>query len=341
MEEASQKIGTIITKLSFKDLFYDNDITDIYYNGDSIFYLSNTYGRKKFEKPINKNEVYNFLRDICDITDTPFSLTEPILDVSFLEYRLNAVYRNICRKNRTNCITFAIRKFKINHNPIDNDNNFISEDGKKFLQFMINRKSSILIAGPTGSGKTQLQKYLINLLNKNERIIVIDTINELDIQYNKNLDITCLIEDSKRNIYLRDLVKLALRYSPDYIVLAEARGSEFEDVLTSSLSGISNITTIHSKSVDTILNRCVNLIQINNKNLNEDVINKMILTHFDLFIYVDKKEINSKIIRYVSSIKQLYNEKLFEIYNDENKNIHNLQGFFKKEYDDFKLKYEL
>lgn len=337
MNEVSQKIGSIITKLSFNKLFYDDDVTDIYYNGESLFYLSNIYGRKKYDKEIKKDEIYTFLRNICDITDTSFSLSEPILDISFLEYRLNAVFKNICRKNRGSCITFAIRKFKINQNPITNDDNFLSYDAKCFLRFMVNNRSSILIAGPTGSGKTQLQKYLINLLNNNERVIVIDTINELDIDYNKNLDVTCLIEDQKRNIFLKDLVKLGLRYSPDYIVLAEARGSEFEDVLTSSLSGVSNISTIHSKSIDTILDRCVNLIQINNKNLKEDIIRKMITTHFDLFIYVDKKDVGSHIVRYVSSIKQLFNNQLYEIYSDENKNIHNLQGFLSKSYGNYKL----
>ena len=65
-----------------------------------------------------------------------------------------------------------------------------------------------------------------------------DLINELDINYNPNVDITCLVTDLKQGIDLKELVKLSLRYCPDYVVLAEARGAEFEDVLTSSLSGI-------------------------------------------------------------------------------------------------------
>ena len=52
-------------------------------------------------------------------------------------------------------------------------------------------KKSVLIGGATSSGKTELQKYLINQLVNNERVIIIDTINELDINYNPEVDITC------------------------------------------------------------------------------------------------------------------------------------------------------
>lgn len=320
MEEKFQKIGTLLSNCFISGLLTDEHITDISYNGSDIFYSSNKEGRKKYNQKVEENDVYCFLRQICNLFDVSFSISEPILDITFLNYRLNAVYKNIGRKKRENCISFSIRKFNINTNPIDNDSEFMPNDVRQFLKFMMSKKSSILIAGETGSGKTQLQRYMINLLHSNERIVVIDTINELDVNYNDNLDVTCLIEDQKRKIELKDLVKLSLRYSPDYIVLAEARGKEFEDVLTSSLSGVSNITTIHAKNNNTILERCANLIQINNKNLEYSLIKKMILNHFELFIYLEKKvgplgDIKRKITR-ITYIKE---NSLIDIFVENNK----------------------
>lgn len=335
MEEKLVKIGGLLSSCFISELLQDPYVTDISYNGNEIYYLHNKKGRCRFDSDVTSDEVYSFLRQISNLCDSSFSLSQPILDVSFLNYRLNAVYKNICRKKGEKVLTFCLRKFNLDKIMIDENSDFTTKNILKFLKLAIKNKFSILIAGPTSSGKTELQKYLINNLTNNERVIVIDTINELDINYNENVDITCLLTDIKQNIDLKDLVKLSLRFCPDYVVLAEARGAEFEDVLTSSLSGISTITTIHAKSVDTIIERAINLVQINNKNLNYETIRDSILMHFDLFIYVEKKiteegEIKRKLI----DMKMIKNGHLIDLIDEktDDLNLKNLPNEFKEEF---------
>lgn len=335
MEEKLVKIGGLLSSCFISELLEDPYVTDISYNGNEIYYLHNKKGRCRYNSDATSDEVYSFLRQISNLCDSSFSLSQPILDVSFLNYRLNAVYKNICRKKGEKVLTFCLRKFNLDKIMIDENSDFTTKNILKFLKLAIKNKFSILIAGPTSSGKTELQKYLINNLTNNERVIVIDTINELDINYNENVDITCLLTDIKQNIDLRDLVKLSLRFCPDYVVLAEARGAEFEDVLTSSLSGISTITTIHAKSVDTIIERAINLVQINNKNLNYETIRDSILMHFDLFIYVEKKitdegEIKRKLI----DMKMIKNGHLIDLIDEktDDLNLKNLPNEFKEEF---------
>ena len=335
MEEKLVKIGGLLSSCFISELLQDPYVTDISYNGNEIYYLHNKKGRCRFDSDVTSDEVYSFLRQISNLCDSSFSLSQPILDVSFLNYRLNAVYKNICRKKGEKVLTFCLRKFNLDKIMIDENSDFTTKNILKFLKLAIKNKFSILIAGPTSSGKTELQKYLINNLTNNERVIVIDTINELDINYNENVDITCLLTDIKQNIDLKDLVKLSLRFCPDYVVLAEARGAEFEDVLTSSLSGISTITTIHAKSVDTIIERAINLVQINNKNLNYETIIDSILMHFDLFIYVEKKiteegEIKRKLI----DMKMIKNGHLIDLIDEktDDLNLKNLPNEFKEEF---------
>lgn len=337
MEEKLIKIGGLLSDCFIHELLEDPFVTDISYNGSDIYYLDNRKGRCKFKSETTSEEIYSFLRQISNLCDSSFSLSQPILDVSFLNYRLNAVYKNVCRKSGEKVLTFCMRKFNLNKIMIDEKSDFASISILKFLGFAVKKKLSILIAGPTSSGKTELQKYLINQLTNNERVIVIDTINELDINYNPNVDITCLVTDLKQGIDLKELVKLSLRYCPDYVVLAEARGAEFEDVLTSSLSGISTITTIHAKSVDTIVERAINLVQINNKNLNYETIKESILMHFDLFIYVEKKiEENGTIKRKLVSLKLVYEGKTIDLI-DNNGNL-NYQVLPEKIKEEFILK---
>lgn len=334
MEEKLIKIGGLLSDCFIHELLEDPFVTDISYNGSDIYYLDNRKGRCKFKSETTSEEIYSFLRQISNLCDSSFSLSQPILDVSFLNFRLNAVYKNVCRKSGEKVLTFCMRKFNLNKIMIDEKSDFASNSILKFLGFAVKKKLSILIAGPTSSGKTELQKYLINQLTNNERVIVIDTINELDINYNPNVDITCLVTDLKQGIDLKELVKLSLRYCPDYVVLAEARGAEFEDVLTSSLSGISTITTIHAKSVDTIVERAINLVQINNKNLNYETIKESILMHFDLFIYVEKKiEENGTIKRKLVSLKLVNEGKTIDLMdNNDNLNYQVLPEKIKEEF---------
>lgn len=334
MEEKLIKIGGLLSDCFIHELLEDPFVTDISYNGSDIYYLDNRKGRCKFKSETTSEEIYSFLRQISNLCDSSFSLSQPILDVSFLNFRLNAVYKNVCRKSGEKVLTFCMRKFNLNKIMIDEKSDFASISILKFLGFAVKKKLSILIAGPTSSGKTELQKYLINQLTNNERVIVIDTINELDINYNPNVDITCLVTDLKQGIDLKELVKLSLRYCPDYVVLAEARGAEFEDVLTSSLSGISTITTIHAKSVDTIVERAINLVQINNKNLNYETIKESILMHFDLFIYVEKKiEENGTIKRKLVSLKLINEGKTIDLMdNNSNLNYQVLPETIKEEF---------
>ena len=335
MEEKLVKIGGLLSSCFISELLQDPYVTDISYNGNEIYYLHNKKGRCRYNSDVTSDEVYSFLRQISNLCDSSFSLSQPILDVSFLNYRLNAVYKNICRKKGEKVLTFCFRKFNLDKIMIDENSDFTTKNILKFLKLAIKNKYSILIAGPTSSGKTELQKYLINNLTNNERVIVIDTINELDINYNENVDITCLLTDIKQNIDLKDLVKLSLRFCPDYVVLAEARGAEFEDVLTSSLSGISTITTIHAKSVDTIIERAINLVQINNKNLNYETIRDSILMHFDLFIYVEKKITDEgEIKRKLVDMKMIKNGSLIDLIDEktDDLNLKNLPNEFKEEF---------
>ena len=44
----------------------------------------------------------------------------------------------------------------------------------RLLNRFIKSHLSILISGPTGSGKTELQKYLVSLIDQDEKIILIE-----------------------------------------------------------------------------------------------------------------------------------------------------------------------
>ncbi len=55
-------------------LIRQEGVTDITYNGESIYYVSNHKGRQKADFEVKREEVSSFLRQIANLTEHQFSV---------------------------------------------------------------------------------------------------------------------------------------------------------------------------------------------------------------------------------------------------------------------------
>lgn len=287
-----------------KNLLLNEGITDISYNGEDLFYQTNLKGREKAESKISNKEAYDFIRQISNLSDSQFSFSSPILDISVGKYRINATHLSISRKNREKAINFSIR-IGYDSLRIHDDEQFISSKCMELISKFIRNKESIIIGGITGSGKTEFQKYLLSKFDENTRLIVIDNVDELDTDYFlKNIDIqTWIINQNVENINFDLLIKNALRCNPDWLIVSEARGGEMLSLLNSSMSGHPTISTLHAKNIEYIYSRMTRMCMLKNENLKFDETMVDVCDHFRLLIYVKKIiEKDGKIKRFVSDI---------------------------------------
>ena len=301
-----------------KDLLTNPKVTDISYNGEDIFYVDNDFGRLKSEIAIERSVAKDFVRQIANLSEKQFSFQSPKLDVSLGRYRFNALHQSICRKNNEESVSFSIRiassslKF--------NESDSLSKELKGLLKVLIDSNVSIVIGGQTGSGKTELQKYLISLMKENTRTIVIDNILELDqFKTTQCVDLNIWQVDEKReDASIENLVRNALRSNPDWLIVAESRGKEMLDVLNSSLTGHPIITTLHAFDVNTMPNRMVRMVMMNEqKMLFKDIYND-ISYHMRFYIYLKRKYLNDGFVsRYISSICYLNTHGMEEIYSSD------------------------
>lgn len=302
----SNKVVEYIENSFLKDLLSNESITDISYNGDSIFYKDNLKGRLKSDLSISKEDAYSFIRQIANLTDSLFSYTNPILDVSAGKYRINATHSSISRKNREKTTTFSIRigyeKLRIT----DGDG-FIPSKALKILLKAIKSRTSIVISGKTGSGKTEFQKYLLSKIEPFTRIITIDNINELETDYFiKDIDsLTWLqLNNEASKVTIDDLIKNALRSTPDWLIVGEVRGKEMLSLLNSAMSGHPTITTLHAKKAEFTYKRMTRMAMIGNESLTYDeTLNDIhdhfkVIVHLDSFFDYDKK----RFVRFVDEI---------------------------------------
>ena len=312
------KAITFLENSFLKDLLSNKNITDISYNGENIYIVDNDFGRLKSKISISKEEAKDFIRQIANLSEKQFSFQSPQLDVSIGKYRINAVHQSICRKNNEECICFSIRiasstlRFK--------ESKEFDKDVRELLKVLVDSDVSIVIGGLTGSGKTELQKYLISTMKESTRVIVIDNILELD-QFvpDHDLDLNVWQVDEKREAAsIQNLVKNALRSNPDWLIVAESRGKEMLEVLNSSLTGHPIITTLHAFDINSMPTRMARMVMMNDqKTAFEDIYND-ISYHMRFYIYLKRKYLtNGKVKRYISSIGYLKDRKMEEIYDSD------------------------
>lgn len=174
----------------------------------------------------------------------------------------------------------------------------------KYLQSLLNNNESIVISGATGTGKTELQKYLITLLKENSHVVVIDNIQELETIRNDNLDITTWqVNSNSPEKTFESLIRNALRNNPDWLIIAEARGKEMSDALLSVMSGHPIITTLHASNSFEAPNRITRMIQLANPNQQYAEIYNDVINNIHNYVYLERKiDNNGKIERYIKSI---------------------------------------
>jgi flagellar protein FlaI len=100
-----------------------------------------------------------------------------------------------------------------------------------YFWMILEYKMSFMIIGGTGSGKTTLLNAILSLMSGNDKILTVEEVPELRppgknwTQLNTRQSFQVGNEASK-NISLFDLIKVSLRYRPDYLVVGEVRGEE-------------------------------------------------------------------------------------------------------------------
>ena len=115
---------------------------------------------------------------------------------------------------------------------------------------------TMLISGGTGSGKTTLLNALADCIPDSERLVVIEDTAELRIAKPNVLAAECQIGTREGSVDFNALLKAALRWRPDRILLGEVRGEEARTLLDSFNTGhAGSMATIHASAAVKALRR--------------------------------------------------------------------------------------
>ncbi len=199
----------------------------------------------------------------------------------------------------------TIRKFPSRHFTVDDliARGTLTQPLAAFLAEEIRNGKTLLISGGTSTGKTTVLRVLANAIPDDQRIVVIEDTSELHIQKPNMLAVECQTDTFKASICFDDLLKSALRWRPDRIILGEVRGIEARTLLDSLNTGHSgSLATIHANSAEKALHRFANLVMRNHSQTTFADTEAEIAEAVDFVVHVERQP-GRRVIREVLALQ--------------------------------------
>ena len=142
-------------------------------------------------------------------------------------------------------------------------------DGKlaAFLTALVGARFNLLISGGTADGKTTLLRALLGTLPPDTRLVTIEDTYELNLdQYPlRHRDVVAYQArepntEGQGEIPQAELVRWALRMSPDRVIVGELRKDEFIPMCNAMNQGLDgSMATLHASSSEQVVERLINL----------------------------------------------------------------------------------
>lgn len=164
---------------------------------------------------------------------------------------------------------------------------------KDFFEYAIKHKKNIVISGATGSGKTTFMRALIESVDRSERIITMEDVNELKLESFPN-KLPLIFGRGEGRINPQQLLEACMRATPDRIFLAELRGYETWHYLMSLNTGHpGSITSVHSGTAYRAFQRIATLAMQSEdaRSLGFEVIRNEVYTTIDIVVQMHNRKV--------------------------------------------------
>jgi len=181
-----------------------------------------------------------------------------------------------------------------------------SEEMLALLQAAAKGRANLLIAGPTGTGKSTLLRYCGQFFPPSARILVMEQVAELGLErYHPHVvSFECQPErpghDSTYG--MEDLLIHALHRRPDYIVVGEIRGEESLQMLMAMATGHPGAATVHAESPERLFDRIALAILQCRLQVSLESLLRYLAEAVDLVAYVERMNDGSRKITHLAEI---------------------------------------
>jgi len=284
----------------------DDNVTDISYsNNGQVWLKSLDKGVYRIENPGINNELMEKIAFQCaNIMGKTFNMASPLLDSESAELRMNFIHDSIARNGIAAVFRKTPAKIRLKKEKIIAEK-YITTGIHDFLIECVKGHCNIIVSGETGSGKTELVKYLASHTKENEKIITIEDTLELhlDVIF-PHRDIVAMKTNNIASY--SDVLIGCMRQNPKWILLSEVRSAEAVTAVRNSISSGHNIlSTIHADKASSIPYRMYSLLE---SNIDVEQFMTTIYRYIQLGVHVRARydKVTGKFLREVCEVCEFY-----------------------------------
>ena len=175
------------------------------------------------------------------------------------------------------------------------------------LRGAVRHRRNVIIAGATGSGKTTLARALVAEVPPEERVITIEDVHELDLPGHPNR-VPLLYGVGQGRVTAEGCLAACMRLTPDRIFLAELRGPEAWEYVTSLNTGHpGSVTTTHANSAVLTVERVAMLIRSSEAGRNLDLgdVRRVLHSTLHLVLFMEDRRVTEVLYDPVHQQRQL------------------------------------
>ena len=247
-----------------KPYLEDDDITDISYDNDGQIHLKTlSRGIFRIENPAINNAFMEKLAFQCsNVMGKTFNMAHPFLDAESAELRLAFIHESVSRNGIACVVRKTPAKIRLQKDKILSEK-YVELDILDFLEQCVLGHCNMIVSGETGSGKTELVKYLASKIAENEKVITIE--DTLELHLDRIFPHRDIVAMKTNNIAsYTDILEACMRQNPKWIFLSEVRSAEAVLAVRNSISsGHYILSTIHADKASSIPNRMYSLLESN------------------------------------------------------------------------------
>ncbi len=281
------------------------DITEVMINGQNGVFIEQNGKIYKTEVVFENNDhIYKLIERIVAPLGRRIDKDHPTVDARLPDgSRVNAVVPPVAIDGPS----ITIRKFggeKLGMPELIHLGSLTKSMGE-FLHACVVARLNIIISGGTGSGKTTFLNLLSSFIPGDERIVTIEDAAELHLQQDNivRLETKPAGVDGSGAVYIRDLVRNALRMRPDRIVVGEVRGGEALDMLQAMNTGHDgSLTTLHANNPRDAISRLETMTLMAGLDLPIRVAREQIASAVDLIVQQTRLRDGSRKITQITEL---------------------------------------
>jgi Flp pilus assembly CpaF family ATPase len=159
-----------------------------------------------------------------------------------------------------------------------------ADDLALVLKKIVKGRKNIIVAGGTSSGKTTLLNAMLSEIDGQDRVLTIEDTPEVDVRVPNWVS---LESNEQEGVTTRHLLRLALRFRPDRIIVGEVRGGEAYDLLQAANTGHDGcFSTVHANSAFAVLSRLETLVLTSGIQWPHEAIRTQLAETFNYIIFM-------------------------------------------------------